>query len=142
MSEVEVKVRFRSQHGCVRMKDIIRRLEIAAACRLDFNENTFAARQGAGAARKNSRAELTKYPEREPLKGWQHCIFGLDPKQVLLTNGVDEPFMYSARRIYATVIRSAACAYLLDVEVYATGTDARVVQVQAGADFAFPLKAV
>jgi histidinol-phosphate aminotransferase len=61
------------------------------ALRLDFNENTFApsARvlERIGAVTSEG---LTKYPEREPVERIAAAHFGLQPDQVLLTNGVDE----------------------------------------------------
>jgi len=61
------------------------------ALRLDFNENTFAPSPLVLDRLKQITAEeLTKYPEREPAERKVAAHFGLDSKQVLLTNGVDE----------------------------------------------------
>lgn len=59
--------------------------------RLDFNENTFECSPRvrevlAGIAA----ADLTKYPEREPVERKVAETLGLQAEQVLLTNGVDE----------------------------------------------------
>jgi histidinol-phosphate aminotransferase len=61
------------------------------ALRLDFNENTFApsARVLERIATVTSEG-LTKYPERDPVERVVAAHFGLQPDQVLLTNGVDE----------------------------------------------------
>jgi histidinol-phosphate aminotransferase len=61
------------------------------ALRLDFNENTFAPSPRVLDRLKQITAEnLTKYPERDPVERKVAAHFGLDPAQVLLTNGVDE----------------------------------------------------
>jgi histidinol-phosphate aminotransferase len=61
------------------------------ALRLDFNENTFApSPRVIERMRKITAEDLTKYPEREPVERLVAKHFGLQPEQVLLTNGVDE----------------------------------------------------
>ncbi|HEY6412198.1 MAG TPA: histidinol-phosphate transaminase [Edaphobacter sp.] len=61
------------------------------ALRLDFNENTLAPSPKVIERVKQITAEgLTKYPEREPVERIIAAHFGLQPEQVLLTNGVDE----------------------------------------------------
>lgn len=61
------------------------------ALRLDFNENTFAPSPKVMEQIVAITAEgLTKYPEREPVELTVAAHFGLDGRQVLLTNGVDE----------------------------------------------------
>ncbi len=61
------------------------------ALRLDFNENTFAPSPKVMERLRAITAEdLTKYPEREPVERMVAAHLGLDAKQVLLTNGVDE----------------------------------------------------
>jgi histidinol-phosphate aminotransferase len=61
------------------------------ALRLDFNENTFAPSPRVMDRLRQITAEgLTKYPEREPAERIVAKHFGLQPEQVLLTNGVDE----------------------------------------------------
>src|SRR5882757_8571656 len=61
------------------------------ALRLDFNENTFAPSPRVIDRLRQVTAEgLTKYPEREPAERKVAAHFGLEPAQVLLTNGVDE----------------------------------------------------
>ncbi len=61
------------------------------ALRLDFNENTFAASPKVIERLRQTTAEgLTKYPEREGVERFAAAHFGLQPDQVLLTNGVDE----------------------------------------------------
>jgi histidinol-phosphate aminotransferase len=61
------------------------------ALRLDFNENTLAPSPLVLDRLKQITAEgLTKYPERAPAERKVAAHLGLDPAQVLLTNGVDE----------------------------------------------------
>ncbi|HEY6412254.1 MAG TPA: histidinol-phosphate transaminase [Edaphobacter sp.] len=61
------------------------------ALRLDFNENTLApSPRVIERVRKITAEGLTKYPEREPVERAVAAHFGLQPEQVLLTNGVDE----------------------------------------------------
>jgi histidinol-phosphate aminotransferase len=61
------------------------------ALRLDFNENTLAASPKVIERLRQTTAEgLTKYPEREGVEQIAAAHFGLQTKQVLLTNGVDE----------------------------------------------------
>jgi histidinol-phosphate aminotransferase len=59
--------------------------------RLDFNENTFApSPRVIERMQQITAAGLTKYPEREGVERVAAAHFGLQPNQVLLTNGVDE----------------------------------------------------
>ncbi len=61
------------------------------ALRLDFNENTFApSPKVMEQIAAITSEELTKYPEREPVERVVAAHFGLEPNQILLTNGVDE----------------------------------------------------
>src|ERR1700754_2772541 len=61
------------------------------ALRLDFNENTLAPSPLVLDKLKQITAEgLTKYPEREPVERKVAEHLGLEPGEVLLTNGVDE----------------------------------------------------
>ncbi|QNI31063.1 histidinol-phosphate transaminase [Alloacidobacterium dinghuense] len=110
--------------------------------RLDFNENTFACSpkvlEVLGGI---SRGDLTKYPEREPVERLVASHLGLHAGQVLLTNGVDE-----AIHVLCQTFLEAGDEFLLPVptysmyEVYGSSTDAKLVCVQAGEDFAFPLE--
>jgi histidinol-phosphate aminotransferase len=71
------------------------------ALRLDFNENTFAPSPRVFAKLHQLTAEgLTVYPEREPVERIVAQHLGVDPNQVILTNGVDE------------AIHLMACAFL------------------------------
>ncbi|MFY9853840.1 MAG: histidinol-phosphate transaminase [Terracidiphilus sp.] len=110
--------------------------------RLDFNENTVACspkvRQVLGSI---SAANLTRYPEREPVEAFVSAYFGLAPAKVALTNGVDE-----AIHVVFETFLEAGDELLLPVptytmyEVYASATDANVVSVLAADDLKFPFE--
>lgn len=113
--------------------------------RLDFNENTFACsprvREALAAI---TAGDLTRYPERAPVEALVARHLGLEAEQVLLTNGVDE-----AIHILCQAYLDETAEILLPVptysmyEVYASGTGACVVTVQAArTDFAFPYEQV
>src|SRR5882762_7700494 len=73
------------------------------ALRLDFNENTVAPSPRVFAKLQSLTAEgLTIYPERTTTEKIVADHFGLEPNQLLLTNGVDE------------AIHLMACAFLED----------------------------
>lgn len=108
--------------------------------RLDFNENTIGCSPTVIAAIQSLTAEeLTRYPERGPVEALAAQHLGLEPEQVILTNGVDE-----AIHILCQAFLDAGDELILPVptytmyEIYASSTDAQVVHIQADADFAFP----
>jgi histidinol-phosphate aminotransferase len=112
--------------------------------RLDFNENTFACSPRVlEALGRISRGDLTRYPEREPVERRVAEHLGLQPGQVLLTNGVDE-----AIHVLCQTYLDAGTEILLPVptytmyEVYASGTPARVITVPAEDGFRFPMRAL
>ncbi len=112
--------------------------------RLDFNENTFACSpkvlEVLGGI---SRADLTKYPEREPVERLVASHLGLSAEQVLLTNGVDESI-----HVLCQTFLDIGDQFLLPVptysmyEVYGSSTEAEIICVQAKEDFSFPLEAL
>ncbi len=112
------------------------------ALRLDFNENTLACspkvREALG---RITAGDLTRYPEREPVEAIVAGHLGLEPRQVALTNGVDE-----AIHVLFETFLEADDELLLPVptytmyEVYASATDARVATVKAAADLQFPFE--
>ena len=62
-----------------------------SALRLDFNENTFSPSPAVlRRLRQITAEELTIYPEREPVERAVAEHLGLQPDQLILTNGVDE----------------------------------------------------
>jgi len=110
--------------------------------RLDFNENTLECSPKVLKVLRGIRAaDLTRYPEREPVEKLVAEHLGLEPEQVLLTNGVDE-----AIHVLCQTYLDAGDEVLLPVptysmyEVYASATEARIVNVQAAADFDFPFE--
>jgi len=110
--------------------------------RLDFNENTLACspkvRDVLG---RISAGELTRYPEREPVEALVAGHLNLAPEQLVLTNGVDE-----AIHVLFETFLDAGDQLLLPVptytmyEVYGSATDAKIVTVQAAANFEFPFE--
>lgn len=127
-----------------RMKDYHPPLGDRSGVRLDFNENTFACSPKVlETLGRVSRAELTMYPERGHVERIAAAHLVLKPEQVLLTNGVDE-----AIHVLCQTYLGQADEMLLPVPtysmyaVYASGTDAKLVEVQAGEDFRFPLEAL
>ncbi|MGB7190968.1 MAG: histidinol-phosphate transaminase [Acidobacteriaceae bacterium] len=127
-----------------RMKDYHPPLGDRGGVRLDFNENTFACSPKVlETLGRISRAELTMYPERERVERVAAAHLGFAPEQVLLTNGVDE-----AIHVLCQTYLGAGDEMLLPVPtysmyaVYASGTDAKLVEVPAEANFCFPLEAL
>ncbi|MFZ0274575.1 MAG: histidinol-phosphate transaminase [Acidobacteriaceae bacterium] len=127
-----------------RMKEYHPPLGDRNGLRLDFNENTFACSPRVlEALGRISRGDLTRYPEREPVERRVAEHLGLQPGQVLLTNGVDE-----AIHVLCQTYLDAGTEILLPVptytmyEVYASGTPARVITVPAEDGFRFPMRAL
>jgi histidinol-phosphate aminotransferase len=126
------------------MKDYHPPLGDRSGVRLDFNENTFACSPKVlEALGRVSRGDLTMYPEREHVERIAAAHLALAPEQVLLTNGVDE-----AIHVLCQTYLSACDEMLLPVPtyamyaVYASGTDAKLIEVQADETFRFPLDAL
>jgi histidinol-phosphate aminotransferase len=112
--------------------------------RLDFNENTLACSPSVECAiRGITAAELTRYPEREPVEALAAQHLGVAPNQVILTNGVDE-----AIHVLCQAFLDADDELLLPVPtytmyaIYASATDATLRTVQADSTFAFPGEAL
>jgi histidinol-phosphate aminotransferase len=112
--------------------------------RLDFNENTVACSPRVlEALAKIAAADLAKYPERGQVEAKVAQHLGLEPEQVLLTNGVDE-----AIHVLCQTYLDRGDEFLFSTptysmyEVYGSCTDATVKTVPSGGDFAFPLEAL
>jgi histidinol-phosphate aminotransferase len=125
-----------------RMKEYHPPLGNRDGLRLDFNENTLeCSPEVLRVLREIGSADLTRYPEREPLEKVVAQHLNLKHEQVLLTNGVDE-----AIHVLCETYLDSGDELLLPVptysmyEVYASATEARIVAVQAGADFRFPFE--
>jgi len=127
-----------------RMKEYHPPLSDRSGLRLDFNENTVACSPRVlEVLAQISRSELTMYPERECVEARVADHLNLKPSQALLTNGVDE-----AIHILCQTYLGPGDEMLLPVPtysmyaVYASATDAKLVEVPAGPDFQFPLDAL
>ena len=121
--------------------------------RLDFNENT----AGASPAvlrrlQQITLEDLARYPEREPVEARVAASLGLQPAEVLLTNGVDEAIHLLCETYLEGALESSnegrADEAIIVVptfamyEISAAATGARVIRIPASADFSFPLEAV
>jgi histidinol-phosphate aminotransferase len=108
--------------------------------RLDFNENT----RGTSPRvlerlRKLSSDQLARYPERAPIERITADFLGLNPREVLLTNGIDEAIhllcqTYLEAGDEALVVVPTFAMY----ELMAAGAAAQVVSVPALSEFQFP----
>src|ERR1700761_6032090 len=89
--EVPMPERPQPRAAILRTKEYHPPLGSRDGVRLDFNENTFACSPRVLEVLGNiSRADLTKYPERDPVEKLVASHLQVRPEQVLLTNGVDE----------------------------------------------------
>jgi histidinol-phosphate aminotransferase len=108
--------------------------------RLDFNESTVGCSPRVLARLRSLDAELlARYPEREPVEKEVASFLGLDPAQVLLTNGVDEAIhllcsTYLDLGDEALIVTPTFAMYA----IFAQAEGASVVEVRAGDNFAFP----
>jgi histidinol-phosphate aminotransferase len=108
--------------------------------RLDFNESTVGCSPRVLARLRSLDSELlARYPEREPAEKEVAAFLGLDPAQVLLTNGVDEAIhllcsTYLDPGDEALIVVPTFAMYA----IFAQAEGARVVEVRAGDDFTFP----
>jgi histidinol-phosphate aminotransferase len=108
--------------------------------RLDFNESTVGCSPRVLARLRSLDAELlARYPEREPLEKEVANFLGLDPTQVLLSNGVDEAIhllcsTYLDPGDEALIVVPTFAMYA----IFAQAEGARVVEVRAGNNFTFP----
>jgi len=112
--------------------------------RLDFNENT------AGCSprvlerlRRLGPEDLARYPEREPVEGAVANFLGIQPPELLLTNGVDEAIhllceTYLEPGDEALIVVPTYSMY----RIYMMAAGAQVIGVPASKNFAFPAAAV
>ena len=109
--------------------------------RLDFNENTVGCSPRVLQALAQITADnLARYPERQPAEAVIAEHLGLAPEQVLLTNGVDEAIHLLCEAYLEPYDEVLVVAPTFSMyEIYAAATGARVLRVQAEADFTFPL---
>ncbi len=108
--------------------------------RLDFNENTVGCSPRVLARlRELTAEELARYPEREPIEAVVAGHLGVEPRELLLTNGVDE-----AIHLLCETFLDPGDEVLIVVptfamyEISAAATGAHVISVPAGEDFCFP----
>ncbi len=108
--------------------------------RLDFNESTVGCSPRVLARLQSLDSEfLARYPEREPVEHEVASFLGLDPAQILLTNGVDEAIhllcsTYLDPGDEALIVVPTFAMYA----VFAQAEGAHVVEVLAGENFIFP----
>lgn len=108
--------------------------------RLDFNESTAGCSPQVMARLRSIDSELlARYPEREPAEKEVAGFLGLDPAQVLLTNGVDEAIhllcsTYLDPGDEALIVVPTFALYA----IFAQAEGAKVIEVRARDDFAFP----
>jgi histidinol-phosphate aminotransferase len=108
--------------------------------RLDFNENTMGCSPRVLARLRELTAEdLARYPEREPIEAVVARHLGVEPRELLLTNGVDEgihllceTFLEPGNEVLIVVPTFAM------YEISAAATGAQVIAVPAGENFCFP----
>jgi histidinol-phosphate aminotransferase len=108
--------------------------------RLDFNENTVGCSPRVLARlRELTGEDLARYPEREPIEAVVASHLGVEPSELLLTNGVDEgihllceTFLEPGDEVLIVVPTFAM------YEISAAATGAKVIAVPAGEDFQFP----
>jgi histidinol-phosphate aminotransferase len=142
MAETKVTSVPAPRAGLLRMKEYHPPLGGRDGLRLDFNENTFeCSPRVLETLGRIGAAELTRYPEREPVEALVAKHMGLDPAQVLLTNGVDE-----AIHVLCQTYLDAGGEVLFPVptysmyEVYASAAEAKIVTVLGDSDFTFPFE--
>jgi histidinol-phosphate aminotransferase len=108
--------------------------------RLDFNESVRGASPRVVARLRELDAEyLARYPERAPLERLTARFLGVQPEEVVLTNGVDEAIQllcqtYLQAGDQVLVVVPTFAMY----ELFAASTGAQVIPVPALPDFRFP----
>jgi len=112
--------------------------------RLDFNENTVGCSPRVLARlRELTSEELARYPEREPVERMVAHHLGVEPRELLLTNGVDEAIHLLCETFLepgdeALIVVPTFAMY----EISAAATGAKVIAVPAGEKFCFPTSAL
>ncbi len=109
--------------------------------RFDFNENTIGCSPRVlERLRKLNGEELARYPERGPIEESAAKFLGIQPHELLLTNGVDEAIhllceTYLEPGDEALIVVPTYSMY----RIYMMAAGANVVSVPAGDDFRFPV---
>jgi histidinol-phosphate aminotransferase len=108
--------------------------------RLDFNENTVGCSPRVLARlRQMTTEEIARYPERAPVERIVADYLGIEPNELLLTNGVDEAIHLLCETFLepgddVLIVVPTFAMY----EISAAATGAQVITVPAGTDFCFP----
>jgi histidinol-phosphate aminotransferase len=112
--------------------------------RLDFNENTVGCSPRVlESLRRLGAEQFARYPERRPSEILLAAHLGVEPEELLLTNGTDE-----AIHLVCETYLQPADEVLIVVptfamyEIYAGATGAQVVSIAAASDFRFPTEQV
>src|SRR5215475_4714605 len=112
--------------------------------RLDFNENTGSCSPRVLERLRHLDGEtLARYPERASAEILVASKLGVCRQELLLTNGTDEAIhliceTYLEPEDEVLIVVPTFAMF----EIYAAATGARVIQIPAGVDFAFPLSSV
>jgi histidinol-phosphate aminotransferase len=121
----------------------------ASGLRLHLNENTAGCSpKVVEALQALTRTEAAFYPDYDQAIDTCAAYLGVAPNQLLLTNGLDEGILaasVTALRRGASDPQREAIVPVPAFDMYAACSDAvggRVIEVSAGADFAFPLRSV
>jgi histidinol-phosphate aminotransferase len=129
-----------------RMKEYHPPLSGRDGLRLDFNENTETpSPRVAEVLQQFGSEELTKYPERAPVEALVAKYLRLSAPQVLLTNGVDEAVHLLCETYLEPLDEVIIVVPTFSMyEIYAQGTGAKIITVQADPDdgFRFPIDQV
>src|SRR5450432_1619596 len=105
--------------------------------RLDFNENTVGCSSRVlETLRQLDYEALARYPEREPAEARVAAHLGVNPAELLLTNGTDEAIhliceTYLEPQDEVLIVVPTFAMF----EIYAATTGATVVSIPAGQDF-------
>jgi histidinol-phosphate aminotransferase len=112
--------------------------------RLDFNENTVGCSPRVKEKLRQLNYEaLARYPEREPAEAIVAKHLGVDPAELLLTNGTDEAIhliceTYLEPQDEVLIVVPTFAMF----EIYAATTGATIISIPAGKDFQFPVEEV
>jgi len=109
--------------------------------RLDFNESTVGCSPRVLARLRSLDAEtLAQYPERESVEIQLVQFLGLDPSQLLLTNGLDEAIHLVCSTFLEPVDEALIVVPTFAMyPIFAAAEGANVIELPADKDFAFPL---
>jgi len=112
--------------------------------RLDFNENTVGCSPRVlEKLRRIDFEELARYPERAPVEAVVASHIGVPAEEVLLTNGVDEAIHLLCEAYLEPTDEVCLVIPTFSMyEIFAKGTGAKVINVPADENFAFPLPTI